>query len=136
MPTEKNTVLFVCQYGGAKSVIAASYFNRLAEEQRLPFVAIAASAEQPYEAVPPPVVTFLAAEGLDVSAFKPRRVEAAEVRAASRVVSIDCNLANEDLGAASVEKWDDVPQASVALQESVAAIRRHVEELAAELNRK
>lgn len=122
----KSTVLFFCPYGGAKSVIAASYFNRIAEERALPYVAVAAAAEEPYDAVPPPVADFLARDGFDVRAFKPRRAEPAEVSAAAKVVAIDCNVEG-------AERWDDVPKVSVDLPGSVAAIRRHVEALVGEL---
>lgn len=57
-------ILFLCSHGGAKSVIAASYFNRLAAERDLPFVAVAAAAEDPYDAVPAPVADYLDDEGL------------------------------------------------------------------------
>lgn len=79
--TAKSTVLFMCPHGGAKSVIAASYFNRLAREQTLPFMALAAAAEEPYDAVPPKVAELLGREGLSVGSFKPRRVEPADLRA-------------------------------------------------------
>ena len=48
-------ILFLCQHGGAKSVIAASYFNRLATERGLSCTASSAAAEDPYDAVPAPV---------------------------------------------------------------------------------
>jgi len=127
--TRKHTILFLCSYGGAKSVIAASYFNRLAEEHALPYAAIAAAAEEPYEAVLPPVVELLEREGFAVGAFKPRQVQPEDVRGAARIVSIDC----EPAGVEAVERWDDVPKVSDDLHGSAATIRRHVEELAAEL---
>src|SRR5215472_1637766 len=37
----KNTVVFVCEHGAARSVIAAAYFNRIAAERHLPYQAIA-----------------------------------------------------------------------------------------------
>lgn len=133
----KSTVLFLCPYGGAKSVIAAEYFNRLAEERALPWRAVAAAAEEPYAAVPPPVADFLLREGLDVRAFKPRHVEARDVNTAAKIVSIGCNLdaADDAVGLAeiTVERWDDVPKVSEDLDGSAAAIRRHVEALAKEL---
>lgn len=125
----KSTVLFLCPYGGAKSVIAASYFNRLAAERDLPFVAVAAAAEEPYEAVPSPVAEYLHRDGLDVRAFKPRRVEPAEMGGAAKIVAIDCKLDDP-----RVERWDDVPKVSVDLEGSAAAIRRHVEALAEQLD--
>jgi len=129
-----RTILFLCPHGGAKSVIASSYFNRLAEERTLPCAAIAAAAEEPYDAVPSPVSAFLEQEGFDVRAYIPRRVQPEDVRLAAKVVSIDCDLTDLELTEATLERWDDVPMASVDLDASVAAIRRHVEELVAELH--
>ncbi|MEA2490070.1 MAG: hypothetical protein QOH21_1862 [Acidobacteriota bacterium] len=133
----KGTVLFLCPYGGAKSVIAASYFNRLAEERALPYHAIAAAAEEPYAAVPPPVAGLLLREGFDVSQFKPRHVEQGDANGAVKIVSIDCNVGALDAAihaeAPSVEHWDDVPKVSEDLDGSAAAIRRHVETLVEDL---
>ena len=127
-PKPKSTVLFVCPYGGAKSVIAASYFNRIAQERGLPYTGVAASAEEPYEAVPAPVVELLARDGFDVHAFKPRRVDAQDMKNAAAIVTIDCKVEAD-----GVQRWDDVPKVSVDLAGSAAAIRRHVEALAKEL---
>jgi arsenate reductase len=125
----KTSILFLCPYGGAKSVIAASYFNRLAEQQALPYVAVAAAAEEPYAAVPAPVAELLQREGFDVRTFKPRHVASEDVNGAAKVVSIDCNLDAVDLGGAIVERWDDVPKVSDGVDASAAAIRRNVETL-------
>ncbi len=35
-----KTVVFVCQHGTAKSMVAAAHFNRLAQQQNLPYRAI------------------------------------------------------------------------------------------------
>jgi len=117
-------ILFLCQHGGAKSVIAVCHFNRLAAERSLPFVAAAAAAEDPYDAVPGPVADHLEREGFDVRAFKPHQAAAGEIGAAVRVVTIGCEVPGFH------ERWDDVPAASEDLEASVAAIRRHVEVLA------
>lgn len=130
---KKETVLFLCPYGGAKSVIAASYFNRIAEQEKLPFEAVAAAAEEPYDAVPPKVAEYLENEGFEVSTFKPRHVEAADFEKAEKVVSIDCDPAKLDAHGAEIERWDDVPKVSVDLPGSVAAIRKHIEKLIEEL---
>ncbi|HEY0158638.1 MAG TPA: hypothetical protein VGF28_15245 [Thermoanaerobaculia bacterium] len=117
-------ILFLCQHGGAKSVIAASWFNRAG----LPFRAVAAAAEEPYEAVPAVVVELLEREGFDVRTFQPRRVEAAEVETAERIVGIDC-----DVPGVAIDRWDDVPKVSEDPEGAAAAIRRHVDALVAEL---
>jgi protein-tyrosine-phosphatase len=132
MPDHQR-ILFLCQHGGAKSVIAASYFNRLAEQHALPYTAVAAAAEEPYAAVPAAVAEFLQRDGFDVRSFNPRHVEAEDVSGAARVVSIDCSLEAVDAARASVERWDDVPPASDGVDASASAIRRHVEALAKDL---
>lgn len=124
-------VLFLCQHGGAKSVIAASHFNRLAAERHLPFVAAAAAAEDPYDAVPAPVAGYLEQEGFDVRGIRPHRATPGEIESAARIVTIGCSLPG---GAPTGERWDDVPQASENLEDSVAAILRHVEALAEDLD--
>ena len=126
-------ILFLCQHGGAKSVIAAAHFNRLAAERGLPFVATAAAAEDPYDAVPAPVAGYLQREGFDVCELKPHHVAAEEIESAARIVAIGCNLAGAEGGEAVSDCWDDVPPASEDLEGSVAAIRRHVEALAEDL---
>jgi arsenate reductase (thioredoxin) len=122
-------ILFLCQHGGAKSVVAASHFNRLAAERGLPFVATAAAAEDPYDAVPTPVADYLLREGCDVRELEPHHVAPAEIETAARIVTIGCDLAGAH------ERWDDVPAASEDLEGSVAAIRRHVEALAEDLEK-
>lgn len=119
-------ILFLCPHGGAKSVLASHWFNRLAEEHGLPERGLAAAADTPYEAVPPPVTELLARDGLDVHEYRPRRVETEDVRAAEKVVSIDCDLSALDLTGTTVERWDDVPKVSDDIDAAAAAIRRHV----------
>jgi len=127
-------ILFLCQHGGAKSVLAASHFNRLAAERGLPFVATAAAAEDPYDAVPTPVADHLLREGFDVRAFKPHHVAPEEIETAARVVTIGCEISGAASGSVISVRWDDVPAASEDLEGSVAAIRRHVEALAEDLD--
>ncbi len=128
-----NTILFLCPYGGAKSVIAASYFNRLANERGLPLTGVAAATEEPYDRVPPPVAAILAKEGIDVSKYRPRRVAKEDFVRALRIVAIDCDLRKTDTGSLLAERWDDVPKVSEDLPAATRAIRRHVEKLVQEM---
>lgn len=125
----RKTILFLCPHGGAKSVVAASYFNRLAVQTDLRYVAIAAATEDPYPAVPAPVAELLHDDGYDVRDFQPRAVTERDVSNAAKVISIGCELASPTLSNAEVEQWNDVPQASEDLSGAAAAIRRHVEAL-------
>ena len=128
-----SKVLFVCSFGGAKSVVAAAYFNRLAAESSLPLEGTAVSAETPYDAVLPAAVELLQREGSDVRDFKPRQAGEDDLRNAAHIVSIGCDL---DVSGLPVERWDDVPQFSENPERSAEAIRRHVEELVQELREK
>lgn len=124
-----QTILFLCPHGGAKSVVAASYFNRAAADAGLSVTAVAAAADTPYDSVPQPVAELLDSQGFAVDSFRPRAVEPHDIRNASQVVSIDCDLSALDLGGAPVERWDDVPKVSEDLSGSASAIARHVDAL-------
>jgi len=106
----EDTVLFVCLHGAAKSLIAASHFQRLAGERGVRVRAEFAGTEPDPELTPAAVVGLLA-EGIDVRGQHPRRVTGDAIRSAARVVSFGC-----DLGALApgvpVERWDDVPAVS------------------------
>jgi arsenate reductase (thioredoxin) len=121
-------VLFLCSHGAAKSVMAAAWFNRLAEKHALPFVATAASVEDPYQSVPEPVAGLLLRDGFDVRAFTPRPAGEQDIHDAEKIVAIGCELPGIEAA-----RWDDVPAASDDLEGSSAAIRRHVETLIEEL---
>lgn len=128
----KSTILCVCSHGAGKSVLAAEYFNRLAQEAELPYVAVAMAADEPFAAVLDPVAELLRREGVDVHSFEPRRVRVDDVRTAAKVISVGCDL-SALVPTASLEVWDDVPQPSQDLPGSAAAIRQHVAKLVEEL---
>ncbi len=78
-PTERQ-VVFACEHGTVKSVIAAYWFNRLAAERKAPFRA-ASRGITPDVAIPPGVAAGLAADGFDVAGFRPLPLKAADVTA-------------------------------------------------------
>jgi arsenate reductase (thioredoxin) len=121
-----ETVLFMCPHGGAKSLIAASYFNQIADEKHLPYTAVAVAAEHPYDSVPANIADFLEKDGFHVRSFKPRPVSQADLRSASRIVSVGCDLTKVDTEGIAVEAWNDVPLVDNGLPQSAAAIRKHV----------
>jgi protein-tyrosine-phosphatase len=116
----------MCPHGGAKSLIAASYFNRIATEKHLPYRAVAVAAEDPYASVPAPIANLLESDGLPVRSFKPRPVTGTDLRSASRVISVGSDLTKLNTRGTAVERWDDVPMLSDDLPRLAAAIRRHV----------
>ena len=125
-------ILFLCPHNPAKGVMAAAYFNRLARQIGLRWIADSAGTE-PSEAVSPKVVTMLGDEGIDVSHYQPRRVTANELEVARRVISIGCTPEELGIGAEHIEQWSDVPMVSSDPNGSRDAIHAHVERLIAEL---
>src|SRR5207247_10924416 len=86
-----RTVVFVCLHGAAKSLIAATLFQRLADERGLAVRSTFAGTE-PDPAIQPNVVARLLEEGVDVRPLRPRRVTRDELASAWRVVSFACEL--------------------------------------------
>lgn len=127
-----QTILFVCPHNAAKSVIAAAYFQELADRQGLSLHATSAGTE-PSPAVAPAVVEVLRQDGIDVAGYQPRRVTQEELGTAGRVVSLGCDLRDFSLETVPVEHWDDVPPPSKDLGAACAAILAHVERLVMDL---
>ena len=127
-----KTILFLCPHNAAKSVLAAADFDRLARERRLPYRADSAGTE-PDEHPSPAVVAALRAEGVDVSAHRPRLVTAEDLTSAERVISLGCDLGDLVPSEARVERWDAVPPVSRDLAAARAAIQRRLGRLVAEL---
>src|SRR3954465_243484 len=69
--TDKKTILFVCEHGSAKSIIAAAHFNDMAARNGLPYRAIARGAH-PDKEIPPYITSGLAAEGLNILGWQPK----------------------------------------------------------------
>ncbi len=107
-----QTVLFVCEHGSAKSVIAAAHFNRLAEQRNLPYRAIARGIN-PDPEIPQQVRLNLAKDGLDVATWKPQVAAEKDVREAARVVTFGCKPPfSEKTTAGKLVDWQDVPSTS------------------------
>src|SRR5215213_944287 len=87
-PPPIRQVLFVCEHGNVKSLMAATYFNQLAAARGLPFRAASRGLAPDSDSVPEFVKAPLAAEGFDVSTFRPQRLTDADINASARVIAI------------------------------------------------
>ena len=125
-------VLFLCPHAAAKSVLAAAYFNQLAEQEGLAMQADAAGTE-PDAQVSPAVVEALKTEGIDVSRHQPRRVTDIDLTDADYVISLGCDSSQLQPLSSPFEQWDDIPLISRDLPGAREAIRARVEHLFAEL---
>jgi len=124
------TVLFVCEHGAAKSVIAAAEFDRLARQRGLSWRA-SFRGTNPEPAIAPSVAAALAHDGLQVQG-QPSPVTAAEVESATQVVTFSTKLPFT-ASKGNVREWNDVPPVSADLNTAREDIRRRVALLMDEL---
>jgi len=124
------TVVFVCLHGAAKSVIAAAYWNRFADERSIHVRATAAGID-PDSDIPLTVRDGLREDGFEIRDVRPRPVSREELGSAARVVSFGCDLSDVAPPGRFVERWDDVPLVSdgfaAARDAIVARVRRMVD---------
>ncbi len=132
--TAARQVVFVCEHGNVKSLMAASYFNQLARQQHLPFHAISRGAAPDSTTVPQPIVAGLRADGVDVSGFRPVKLGQPDLADAAYVVMIGIDLpAGLQARESRLERWENVPPASTDYPAARAALHAHVADLIARL---
>lgn len=102
------TIVFVCEHGAAKSLIAAAYFNRLAAERGLAARATFRGVD-PQDALSTRAVAGLTADGVPIPDERPTAIRAADVTAATHVFAIGCRLPPAAAAGATAGSWDDVP---------------------------
>ncbi len=122
------TILFVCPHGAAKSVMAAAYFQQLADQHQLDYQALCAGTE-PDAVVAPRVADLLRSEGIAFSTQPPRKPSADELESAERIISLGCTDTELGVAADRVEHWDDVPAPSQNFTGSRDAIFAHIQSL-------
>lgn len=124
-------VVFVCEHGAAKSVVAAAYFNRLAEQRHLSIRAVARGVT-PQEALSISATAGLQADGLDPDLARPIALDRAEAQSATRLVSF-VPLTTQSAGDRAAVEWDDVPATADGYERARDRIVVHVQALLDEL---
>ena len=132
--TPRPSIVFVCEHGAAKSVIATAYFNKLAAERGLPYRAQFRGTD-PQAALSVRVVEGLRADGVAIPAGTPTAITDADVDAATHVFAIGCTLPAKALRSGKAGDWSDVPEVSDGYQASRDAIVKHVTALLEQLQR-
>src|SRR5205814_6827953 len=118
-------IVFICEHGAAKSVVASEYFNKLATERGLAVRAIARGAD-PQADLSVSAVKGLKADGLPPKLDAPRPLTAAEIRSSARVIAFDCEQPTMKALKSMDTCWDDVPTVSDDYARARDAIRAHV----------
>jgi arsenate reductase (thioredoxin) len=120
-------IVFICEHGAAKSILAAAYFNKLVPESDLGMIAIARGTHPDAE-LSSKVVSGLREDGLVPTASIPTKLTREELETAQKVVSF-CTLPDEHLQKAVVEYWDDIPPLGEDYERFRDAIVTHLEGL-------
>ena len=127
MNQNNPTIVFVCEHGAAKSVIAAAYFNKLAQEKNLDAHAIARGTH-PDQGLSPKAITGLKDDGLSPTERVPQQLSLADVQSAQRVITF-CELPADYQAKVRSEHWGDVPPVSGGYQKARDSILEHVHQL-------
>ena len=133
-PSAEPTVVFVCEHGAAKSVIATAYFNKIAAEKGL-------RARATYRGVNPQADLSVGAlkglreDGFTVPDQKPSPISQRDVDSASVIFAIGCTLPANAAASGKAGSWDDVPE-DKGYAGTRDAIKHHVERLVDDLLKK
>lgn len=134
MPPSRR-VVFVCEHGAAKSVLAASDFNALAEARGAAFRAVARGTA-PDSAIASIVAERLAPEGIDLAVAVPTALTRSDLDDALRVVTFDqpdvVSMSSREI---AIDAWNDMPAVSADFDRARLAIRARVIALLSALER-
>jgi len=132
----KQTAVFVCEHGSAKSVIAAADFNRIAESKGLPYRAVSRGVHPDAE-VPENIKSGLLSDGFSDKPAKPKLIADDDFSSAFRIVTLGCALPDGSSSLADhKEDWANLPAMSDGYRQARKAIVERVEKLVEDLSDK
>ena len=134
-PAPRNpTVVFVCEHGAAKSLIATAYFNKLASERGMSDRAIFRGVS-PQAALSVSAVEGLRADGIAAPDGKPTAIGRGDVSGATHIFAIGCTLPTLAASSPKAAAWSDVPddKGYAAMRDAIVA---HVRVLLDEIQRR
>lgn len=121
------SIVFVCEHGAAKSVIATAYFNKLAVERGLPYRGTFRGTT-PQDELSVRAAAGLKADGIAVPTGKPAAITDDDVANATHIFAIGCTLPDKARRSGKAHDWSDVPD-DKGYGPMRDAIVRHVKEL-------
>lgn len=123
---QNSIIVFVCEHGAAKSILAAAYFNKLADEMGLDLRAIARGTN-PDDEFSSQTLAGLAEDGLHLTESTPQKLTEADIQNAEQVITF-CDLPVEYHQKAIVERWDRIPPVSEDYEKARDAILERIHE--------
>jgi arsenate reductase (thioredoxin) len=124
---QEAIIIFVCEHGAAKSIIAAAYFNKVAGEMGLALRATARGTF-PDPELSVKTLTGLAKDGLAPTEPAPQKLSHQEMETAQQVIAF-CELSNEFQLKNNIERWEDVPPVSENYERARDVIVAHIRRL-------
>jgi arsenate reductase len=103
---QTKKIIFVCEHGAAKSVIASAYFNKLAKERNLDYVA-ECRGTNPDAEVSPKAKEGLIADHVYDAKTKPKKLVASDVASVERII-LFTSLPPDLETTAQTENWSDL----------------------------
>jgi protein-tyrosine-phosphatase len=137
-PAWTPRVVFVCEHGTVKSLVALEFFNRYASAHSLRAEAVSRGTH-PDSAVPRAVSAGLLTDGFDVSAFHARLFTRGDVASSILVVALDASVDSLVDRAVPVIHWDGLPSVTAdypAARNAIAARVKHLVDSLASAKRK
>jgi arsenate reductase (thioredoxin) len=108
-PTSTSpAIVFVCEHGAGKSVIATAYFNKLAAERGLPYRATFRGTS-PQDDLSARAVAGLKEDGIPVPSGKPAVITDGDVANATHIFAIGCTVPDRARLSGKADDWSDVP---------------------------
>ena len=107
---QNPVIVFVCEHGAAKSIIAATYFNKIAMETGLEVRAVARGTN-PDKELSAKVISGLPEDGLTPTESVPQKLSIEDAESAQQIVSF-CELPEEFHKRAVIEQWENIPPVS------------------------
>ena len=101
---KQKTILFVCEHGSAKSVVAAAHFERMAKEQGLN-VQVLSRGTNPDKVIPPKINEYLRQDGFGTYSGSPEKLTSNDLKNADYVVAL-CSLPDSVLMNDKVKTWN------------------------------
>jgi hypothetical protein len=113
-----TTIVFVCEHGGARSTIASVYFNKMAEENHLPYRSVFRGLT-PDSLITKETANGLRSDGFDTKTLMPSLLSYKDKVSDVLLISLDCTVPT---GYQPYLTWKNIP----AISEDYVAARNEI----------
>ena len=134
VPKPAKSVLFVCEHGTVRSLLAKVLFDQYASQVGLNMRAVSRGTRAD-SVVPPWMLRGLAADHFDIGSWRPQTLRPDDLANASIVVSFDVPATSTNGTLAPRARWDSLPSVSQNYAGGRDAIKSRVRQLVDSLKR-